>query len=119
MEFGQMIMIGLLAGVASGLFGIGGGLIVVPFLIYMSGLSVHTAMGTSLGALLFPVGLLGVIQYHKAGHIDLKVSMVIALGIFIGTYFGAKMVQPMSPVLLRRIYAVFLILVAGKMLLGR
>jgi len=113
------VIIGLAAGVISGLFGVGGGLVIVPWLVFVCGFKLHTSVGTSLGALLLPVGLLGVMEFYKAGHLNIKVALFIALGIFVGTYFGAKIVQPLSPLALRRLYALFLIGVAGKLIWGK
>lgn len=116
MSWAPYVAIGLGAGVVSGLFGVGGGLVIVPALIMFAKYPVHSALGTSLGALLLPVALLGVIQYYKAGHLNVTAALFIALGLFFGTYVGAKIVQPISPVLLRRIYAVFLFVVAARLL---
>lgn len=115
----SLVAIGLVAGVISGLFGVGGGLVIVPCLAFFVGLKIHAAVGTSLGALLLPVGLLGALQFYKGGNLNIKYALLLALGLFIGTYFGAKIVQSISPLTLRRLYAVFLLIVAGKMLLGK
>ncbi len=119
MEIFLLLMAGLAAGIMSGLFGVGGGLIIVPFLYFIKGMDLKMAFGTSLGALLLPVGLLGVIEYHKAGNMNLKFAFIIAFAMFFGTYFGAKLVQPMAPLFLKRIYGAFLLFVAVKMLIER
>ncbi len=119
MEILFLLAVGLLAGFMSGLFGIGGGLIIVPFLVIFKDMSLKLAFGTSMGALLLPVGLLGVMEYYKAGNINLKFALVIAVAMFFGAYFGAKIVQPMSPTLLRKLYGVFLIAAAAKMFFGK
>jgi uncharacterized membrane protein YfcA len=107
--------IGLVAGVLSGLFGIGGGIVIVPMLILLAHMAPITATGTSLGALLLPVGALGAYQYYRTGHIDIKVSLLIALGLFIGAYFGARLAVGLDPVMMRRSFAVFLVLVAVRL----
>jgi len=107
--------IGLLAGMLSGLFGIGGGVIIVPCLILIAGLAPLTATGTSLGALLLPVGLLGAMEYYRKGHVNVAASLFIAVGLFLGAWFGAKIAQQLSPTQLKRAFAVFLVLVAGRM----
>lgn len=109
------IGIGLFAGILSGVFGIGGGVVIVPALIFLAGFAPITATGTSLGALLLPVGALGAIEYYRRGHIQLTSSIWIALGLFFGAYVGARLANHLSPVQLRRAFAVFLVLVAGRM----
>ncbi len=106
------VLIGIGAGILSGLFGIGGGIVIVPALMYFAKLAPQSATGTSLGALILPVGILGAWTYWKAGHIDLRASLLIAFGLFIGAYFGARIAQSVSPVTLRKMFAAFLVLVA-------
>ena len=110
-----LIGIGLAAGVLSGLFGIGGGIVIVPMLILLARMAPATATGTSLGALLLPVGALGAYQYYKTGHIDIKVSLIVAAGLFVGAYFGAKLAVGLDPVMMKRSFAVFLLLVAIRL----
>jgi uncharacterized protein len=106
------LVVGLAAGVLSGLFGIGGGIVIVPALILIGHLSPQTATGTSLGALLLPVGALGAWQYYRTGHLDVRASALIALGLAGGVYFGALIAQHIQPDAARRLFAVFLVLVA-------
>jgi uncharacterized protein len=106
------LIIGLGAGVLSGLFGIGGGIVIVPALMYFAKYQPQMATGTSLAALILPVGLLGAITYYRAGHIDVRSSLLIAAGLFVGAFFGARIAQSLSPVMLRKLFAVFLVLVA-------
>lgn len=87
----------------------------MPALIFLAGFAPITATGTSLGALLLPVGALGAIEYYRRGHIQLTSSIWIALGLFFGAYVGARLANHLSPVQLRRAFAVFLVLVAGRM----
>lgn len=110
--------IGLVAGVLSGVFGIGGGVVIVPALILIAGLAPITATGTSLAALLLPVGALGAYEYYRKGHLNLPAAMWIALGLAIGVWFGARIAQHLSPVQLRRAFSVFLVLVAGRIWFG-
>ncbi|MBO7203263.1 MAG: sulfite exporter TauE/SafE family protein [Paludibacteraceae bacterium] len=105
-------LIGLLAGLLSGLFGIGGGIVMVPMLIAFLGMPMLNANATSLAAMLLPVGALGVWTYYKAGYINLKYSLWIALGLFIGSFFGAELAMVVDARLLSRLYAVFLFYVA-------
>ncbi|MCC7018062.1 MAG: sulfite exporter TauE/SafE family protein [Rhodospirillales bacterium] len=112
-----LIGIGLFAGVCAGMFGIGGGLIIVPALLLIMKLPELQAIGTSLGVIATPVVLLGAIQHYRAGNLIPKYAILIALGLFIGAYFGAKLVIGMPPALVRRVYAIFLVIIAGRMLL--
>jgi uncharacterized membrane protein YfcA len=108
------LAIGLAAGLLSGLFGIGGGIIIVPALLLVGRMPPNTATGTSLGALLLPVGALGAWQYYKDGHLDVRASLLIALGIFVGAYLGALLMRDLNPVMAKRAFAVFLVVVAGR-----
>jgi uncharacterized membrane protein YfcA len=108
------LAIGLGAGLLSGLFGIGGGIIIVPALMLAGRMQPSTATGTSLGALLLPVGALGAWQYYKNGHLDVRASLLIALGIFIGAYVGAVAMQRVDPMTAKRVFAVFLVLVSVR-----
>lgn len=109
------IGIGLLAGVLSGVFGIGGGVVIVPALIVLAGLAPISATGTSLGALLLPVGALGAWEYYRRGDMKLGASLWIALGLFFGAWVGAKLAHHLTPNQLKKAFAVFLVLVAGRM----
>jgi uncharacterized membrane protein YfcA len=108
------LLIGLAAGLLSGLFGIGGGILIVPALLLVGRMTPATATGTSLGALLLPVGALGAWQYYKNGHVDVRASALIALGLLVGAFFGARVAQGLDPALARRAFAVFLLLVSVK-----
>jgi uncharacterized protein len=109
------LVIGLTAGVLSGLFGIGGGVVIVPALMIIAHMEPGLATGTSLAALLLPVGALGAYEYFRRGHLDLSAALWIALGLFVGAWFGAKLVQYLSPSQLRKLFAVFLLLVAARL----
>ena len=106
------ILIGLGAGVLAGLFGIGGGVLIVPALVYVARMPQLTATGTSLGALLLPVGALGAWEYYRTGNLDLRAALIIAIGLFFGAFFGAKLAHILTAVQLRRGFAVFLVLIA-------
>ncbi len=113
------IMIGILVGIFSGLVGIGGGVILVPILIYGFGMSQHMAQGTTLALLLPPTGLLAFWQYYKAGHADLKFGLLLALGLFFGGYFGGRLAQHIPTGGLRKIFALVLAGLAVKMFLEK
>lgn len=106
---------GVLAGVLSGIFGIGGGLLIVPALIFFGKMTQRAAVGTSLGALLLPVGALGVYAYWRAGDVNLKAAAWIALGMFGGAYGGASIALMVNESLMKRVFAVLLVLVAGRL----
>ncbi|ADQ80199.1 protein of unknown function DUF81 [Paludibacter propionicigenes WB4] len=111
MEIGILI-VGIVAGVMSGLFGIGGGIIMVPSLIAFFGMDMLNANATSLAAMLLPVGVLGVISYYKAGYINIKESLWISIGLLAGSFFGAELAISVDVKVLSKLYAAFLLYVA-------
>ena len=111
-----VILIGIAAGMLGGLVGVGGGIIIVPSLIFFLGFSQHSAQGTSLGLILLPVGILGVLQYYKQGHVDIKVACILAVGFLAGNYFGSKVALSLSDQTVKKAFAIFMIIVAIKML---
>ncbi|MDZ7638265.1 MAG: sulfite exporter TauE/SafE family protein [Bryobacterales bacterium] len=115
-ELLTLLAIGLIAGVFSGMFGIGGGIVIVPALIFFLKMKQLDALGTSLAALIPPVGLLGAMEYYRNGFIDLKYAAVIAGGLAVGAYFGARLMISLPVGTARKAYAVFLIAVAVRML---
>lgn len=118
MQWISLIAIGVAAGLLSGMFGVGGGVIIVPSLVFFFGMSQQTASGTSLMALLLPVGLLGVFEYYRSGKISTEniwFGLIIALGLLAGAYFGARIAIDMSSDMLRRLFAVFLVFVAIRL----
>jgi uncharacterized membrane protein YfcA len=106
------IAIGLGAGVIAGMFGIGGGIVIGPALILLAKFQPQTATGTSLGALLLPVGALGAWEYWRRGHLNITASLWIALGLFLGAWFGARLAQTLSGPQLQKAFAVFLVIIA-------
>jgi uncharacterized membrane protein YfcA len=119
MQYAGLLLIGVVAGICAGMFGIGGGLIIVPALALIYGMSQHSAVGTSLGAILLPVGALGAWVYYKNGHLNVVYALLIAAGLLVGGYVGARLVQPISDVTLRRMFGAFLLLVSIKMIWGK
>jgi uncharacterized protein len=109
------IAIGLVAGVLSGLFGVGGGILIIPALIFFAKFPTKLALGTSLGALVLPVGLLGAYEYYRNGNLDLRASLLIALGLFLGAWSGAKLAQVVHAPTLQRMFAVFIVLMAIRL----
>ena len=105
-----------MAGVVSGLFGVGGAILVVPGLVLLAKLPQHTANGTSLAALLLPVGFLGFWQYYKRGQVNLPYAAIVAAGLFVGALVGAKLAASVPDVSLRRAFGGFLVVVAARLL---
>jgi len=109
------LLIGLGAGVLAGLFGVGGGIVIVPALIFLARMEPQTATGTSLAALLLPVGALGAYEYYRHGQLNLVAAALIALGLFLGAGVGARFSLMLSGVALRRVFSAFLVLIAIRM----
>lgn len=111
--------VGVGAGVLSGLVGVGGGIVIVPILVYLFKMDQHTAQGTSLTVLLPPTGLFAFLEYYKAGHVEVGMAIMIALGVLLGGYFGGGMAQQLPAPVLRKIFAVVLALAGVKMFFQR
>jgi uncharacterized protein len=113
------ILLGIAAGILSGLIGIGGGIIIVPALVLLFGLSQHTAQGTTLALMVPPIGLLAALAYYKQGFVDLKMAAFICVGFFIGGFLGAKLALGIPETILKKIFGVVLLAVSVKMILGK
>jgi uncharacterized protein len=111
-----VIIVGLFAGLLSGLVGVGGGIIIVPALVFFLGFSQKMAQGTSLGLIMLPVGILGVLNYYKHGNVDFKVVGILAIGFVLGSFIGSKISLGLPEGKLKKIFAVLMILIAVKML---
>ena len=114
-----MLLVGLVVGMVSGVVGIGGGILFVPALVWLAGMDQHRAQGTSLGALLAPVGILAFLEYYRKGNAYLRVAALLAAGFLVGGYFGAVGAQHIPEVWLRRVFALTLIAVGGRMFFSR
>ncbi len=114
-----ILLIGLGVGLLSGVVGIGGGIMFVPALVWLMGMDQHKAQGTSLGALLAPVGIFAFYEYYRKGNADIRVAALLALGFLVGAYFGAVGAQHIPEIWLRRIFAVTLIVIGGRMWFSR
>ena len=113
------LVLGVLIGTASGLIGLGGAIFLIPILVYGYGMDQKTAQGTSVATLLLPIGALAFWKYYTAGHVDIKLAALLALGFFVGGYFGGSLAQLATGLQLRRIFAVCLAGVAVKMFLQK
>ncbi|HWT74762.1 MAG TPA: sulfite exporter TauE/SafE family protein [Mobilitalea sp.] len=113
------ILIGLVAGILSGFFGIGGGVIIVPALIFICGFSQLKAQGTSLAVLLPPVGILAFMEYYKKGNVDLKAGVIICITVLFGAMLGGKVAQYVPADILKKAFAAFMLLLSLKMLFGK
>ena len=101
------VIIGTLGGIAAGFFGVGGGIIIVPALIYWAGFSQHLATGTSLAILLPPIGLAAAFEYYRHGNVDVRAAIIIAVTMFLGSWFGASFANHMARPQLRLIFGLF------------
>jgi uncharacterized membrane protein YfcA len=111
-----LLVIGLFAGMLSSAVGIGGGIVIVPALVFLFAMSQKMAQGTSLAMLLPPIGLLAVINYYKAGYVDFKVAAILCLAFIAGSYFGSKLAMNLPETAIKKIFGVFLMAVAVKYL---
>ena len=114
-----LLFLGLLAGILSGLLGIGGGILIIPALVFIFGLSQHMAQGTTLALMVPPIGLLAAWTYYKQGNVNLGIAALICAGFFFGGLLGAKLAGVISAVLLKRLFGVALLITAVKMILTK
>jgi len=111
-----LIIIGIVAGLLSGLVGIGGGIVIVPALVYFLGISHKTAQGSTLLLLMLPVGILAVMNYYKAGYVNWRYALIIAMGFVIGGFFGSKISLSIDEARLKKVFAIIILIVSIKML---
>ena len=114
-----LIVIGIIAGILSGVVGVGGGLIMIPLLIILLGLSQHEAQGTSLAVMLPPIGILAAINYHKAGFVKWEYAMIIAITFIIGGYFGSKYAVTLRPEIVKRVFGIVMLIGALKIIFSK
>ena len=113
------IILGIIAGILSGLLGIGGGLVLIPALVFIFGLTQLQAQGTTLALMVPPIGLLAAIRYYQSGNVKLGMASFICLGFFVGGLLGANLVQNLPEPLIRKTFAFFLLFVSLRMLLTK
>ena len=113
------LILGLIAGTLSGMFGIGGGTILIPGLIFLAGLTQHEAQGTTLAIMLLPIGLLAVMRYYHSGHVHFYVAAFICAGFIVGGLLGANIAEALPELILKKAFGVFLIIVALYMFFSK
>jgi uncharacterized membrane protein YfcA len=114
-----LLLIGLCAGVLSGFVGVGGGMIIVPALVFFLGFSQHMAQGTSLAMMLPPIGLLAVYNYYQTGNINIKAALIISASFFIGAYLGSRFSLVLDEKVVKKIFGVVMLLASLKLLFGK
>jgi len=113
------IMLGIIAGIFSGIFGIGGGTVLIPALVFLFGLTQHQAQGTTLAIMIPPIGLLAALRYYYSGNVKLNIAAFICLGFFFGGLLGAHLIQNVPDLALKRLFGVFLAIISVRMILGK
>lgn len=114
-----LIAIGIITGVMAGMLGIGGAIIMIPALVYLVGISQVTAQGTSLAVMLPPIGIIAAYNYYKAGQVNIKYAIILAVFFLIGSYFGSKLALNLPQQVLKKVFGILLLLVAARMLLSK
>lgn len=113
------LLLGLIAGILSGVVGIGGGTIIIPALVFLFGFTQHKAQGTTLALMVPPIGMLAAWTYYKQGFVDLRAALFIVLGFFIGGLLGARVAVGIPDAVLRKVFGVYLLIVAAQMFFGK
>ena len=113
-----ILIIGFAGGIAGGLLGIGGAVVMIPGLVFFAGYKQLTAQGTTLLAMIPPIGILAAMEYYKAGHAEIKTAAIIAAGFLIGAYIGSKLALNVNPQILKKIFGILLLYISLKMILN-
>ena len=114
-----LIIIGFLAGIVGGSLGLGGGIIIVPALVFIMGFTQHDAQGTSLAVLLFPIGILGVINYAKNDYVNFKFAIVLIIAFVLGSYLGSEISVNLPAKTLKKIFGIFMLIISIKMIIDK
>lgn len=114
-----LLVLGIVAGLLSGLLGIGGGIIIVPALVFLFGFSQHMAQGTTLALMVPPIGILAAWMYYKQGNVDLSAAALICIGFVLGSLFGAKFASAVPELVLKRIFGVLFLVVSVRMIIAK
>ncbi len=118
-EIMLLIVIGFIAGIVGGSLGVGGGIIIVPALVFLFGLTQHHAQGTSLAVLLFPIGILAVLNYTKNGYVNYKFAIILMLAFILGSYIGSEISVHLPAKTLKKAFGIFMLVVSLKMIIGK
>ncbi|MFP4025935.1 MAG: TSUP family transporter [Thiohalospira sp.] len=118
-EFIVLILIGFLAGIVGGSLGLGGGIIIVPALVFIMGFTQHHAQGTSLAVLLFPIGILGVLHYAKNGYVNYKYAVILIVAFILGSYLGSYISVYLPAKTLKKVFGIFILIISVKMILDK
>jgi len=113
------VILGLVAGIFGGLFGIGGAVIIIPALVYLFGLTQHQAQGTTLAIMVAPIGLLAALRYYQSGNVNLSIAIFVCMGFFVGGFIGANFAQYVPEPLLKKLFGVLLFFISMQMMLGK
>lgn len=116
MELAGLIAVGLVGGTLSGLLGVGGATILIPALVILFKTTQHMAQGTSIAALLLPVGILAALKYQQAGNVNWKFALLMALGFVIGGFIGAHFAQPLPDAFLKKMFGAYLLVIGLQMI---
>lgn len=114
-----LIVIGFLAGIVGGSLGLGGGIIIVPALVFILGFTQHQAQGTSLAVLLFPIGILAVINYAKNDYVNFKFAAILIVAFVLGSYLGSEISVHLPDKILKKVFGIFLLLISLKMIFNK
>jgi len=112
------ILLGLGAGIASGIFGIGGGVVLIPAMVFLFGLTQHQAQGTTLAVMVPPIGLLAAMRYYYSGNVKINMALFVCAGFFIGGLIGAHLIQGVPDALLKKLFGVFMLVIAVRMIVS-
>lgn len=111
-----LILIGISGGILSGMFGVGGGILIVPAFVFFLGMTQHEAQGTSLGLMLLPIGILAAYNYYESGNLDVKAGLIVAIAFVVGGYFGSKFALAIDQALLKKIFGILMLFVSVKLI---
>jgi len=114
-----LVLVGFVTGAFGGMLGLGGGLILIPALVFIFGFNQHQAIGTSLAVMLPPIGMFAAYNFYKAGQVNLKYALILAVAFMVGSYFTSKIAVKIPEDVLKKVFSIFLVLVALKMFFSR